>query len=365
MRCERALWQARRLTAVASKSLRSLLGALVASSLLVAGPLGCGGGGDDAATGDAAPTIDAGLDGAACDPDRPVASPPDIFIGPADLERQVGVQIDGATRSIDLQMYAFTRTGIITKLIAADRRGVPVRVILDQSQRAANTNAFDDLQAGRVDVKWSSTGFPAAHAKYLVVDGDTAMIMSGNLTTAGMVDQRNAGLVDRDPTNVADLAAVFAADWAGTPAQLQCPRLVISPADARTRVLGLIAAARTTLDIEVYYIADVGVRTAIVAAKNRGVAVRVILADPAEVTDNSTTASALKTAGVPVRTLARPVPHIKLIVVDGAAALVGSHNLSNVSLRDNREIGEIVRTPAAVTVLRTRLDGDWALATPW
>ena len=145
------------------------------------------------------------------------------------------------------------------------------------------------------------------------------MFMSGNLTVAGMVDQRNAGLVDRDPTDVADLATIFAADWAGTTPTLSCPRLVISPADARTRVLGLIAAARTSLDVEVYYIADVGVRTAIVAAKNRGVAVRVILADPAEATDNSTTASALKTAGVPVRTLARPVPHIKMLIVDGAA----------------------------------------------
>lgn len=354
------MWQAGRLSAVAPRRPRGLLGALIGSGVLAGGLVGCGGGG--VAGPDAGLAIDAG---AACDPDRPVAAAPDVVIGPTDLERQVGAQIDGATRSIDLQMYAFTRDGVANKLVAADRRGVPVRVILDQSQSAANASVRSALLAGGVEVEWAPAVFPASHAKYLVVDGDTAMIMSGNLTTSGMVDQRNAGLVDRDPTNVADLAAVFAADWAGTTVPLQCPRLVISPADARTRVLGLIGAARTTLDVEVYYIADVGVRTAIVAANNRGVAVRVILSAPSEVSDNSTTATALKAAGVPVRILARPVPHIKLLIADGQAALVGSHNLSTISLRDNREIGEIVRTPAAVTVLRTRLDGDWALATPW
>ncbi len=106
-------------------------------------------------------------------------------------------------------------------------------------------------------------------------------------------------------------------------------------------------------------------RTAIVGAKNRGVAVRVILSEPSEVTDNAATATALKDAGVAVRVLANPVPHIKMVIADGEAALIGSHNLSSSSLRDNREVGEIVRTPAAVTVLRNRLEADWALARPW
>ena len=45
--------------------------------------------------------------------------------------------------------------------------------------------------------------------------------------------------------------------------------------------------------------------------------------------------------------------------------LVGSHNLSNSSLVENREVGEIVRSPGAVTTLRTRFDGDWSLGRDW
>lgn len=331
-----------------------------AGALALVLALGCGGGGGDDPV-DAAVPIDAAIDGPPCDPDRPVATAPTVFIGPMDLEREVAAQIDGATRSIDLQMYAFTLDRLATKLVAADRRGVPVRVLLDAGQ-TANGSIRTTLMNGGVEVRSAPATFPNAHAKYLVVDGDTAMIMSGNFTVAGMVDQRNAGLVDRDPTNVADLAAVFAADWAGMPARLTCPRLVLSPADARTRVLGLIASATSTLDLEIYYLADTGVRTAVIAAKNRGVAVRVILADPGEVSDNTATQAALTAAGVSARFLSNPVPHIKLIIADGTTALVGSHNLSLTSLRDNREVGELVRTPAVVSALRNRLDADWALA---
>lgn len=337
--------------------------ALAALALVLAGCPGTGGQGVDAGVD----PIDgpSGPDAAACDPDRAVATPPTIVFAPNDLEREVAAQIDGATVSIDVGIYAFTLTGLADKLIAADRRGVPVRVIFDQTQSSANTNVKNRLTSGGVETKWAPSTFPYSHAKYLVVDRDTAVIMSANLTVAGMQDQRNVGLIDRDPANVADLAAIFAADWGGTTPALTCPRIMISPADARTRVLGLIADASATLDVEVYYIADTGVRAAIIAAKNRGVAVRVILSDSSEVSDNPTTANILKDAGVSVRILTSPVPHIKMIISDGEAALVGSHNLSSTSLRDNREIGEIVRTPAAVATLRTRLDGDWALARPW
>ena len=325
---------------------------------------GCPGGGGEQVDAGGTP-IDAPVDAVGCNPDRPVATPPQIVFAPNDLEREVVSQVDGATVSIDVGVYAFTLTNLADRLIAADRRGVPVRVLLDQTQSAANTTVKNRLTGGGVEVKWAPATFPFSHAKYLVIDRDTAVIMSANLTLSGMDDQRNVGLIDRDPTNVADLATIFAADWAGTTPVLDCPRLMISPADARTRVLGLIASAESTLDVEVYYIADTGVRAAIIAAQNRGVAVRVILSDTSEVSDNATTATALESAGVQVRVLSNPVPHIKMIIADGDAALVGSHNLSSTSLRDNREIGEIVRTPAAVSTLRTRLEGDWALARPW
>lgn len=326
----------------------------------------CGGGGgegdDGPVDGDAGP----GVDAPTCDYATPRPVAPELIVGPgsgtAALEARVLAQIDAATTSIDVQMYTFTLDNIADRLIAADRRGAPVRVILDDSQAGA-ASTRSRLEAGGVEVKYAA-GFPNAHAKYLVLDGDTALVLSGNFTVAGMDGQRNYAALDRDAADVADLAAIFAADWAGQAPVLDCTRLVVSPADARSRILGLINAATTTLDAELYYIADSGIRTAIISAHQRGVAVRVLLADPSDMPDNATTADTIKAAGVPVKVLASPVVHAKLLVADGVG-LIGSHNMSSTSLRDNREIGLLVREGSAMTPVSAQFTADWTAARLW
>lgn len=323
-------------------------------------------GGDDAADDDG-PAIDAADDGAACDPAAPRAMPPEVIVGPGSgaqgLEERVVAAIDAASRSIDVHMYTFTVDRVADRLVAADRRGAPVRVILDGSQTGA-ASTRSRLEAGGVEVKLASTTFPNAHAKYMVIDGAMDVISSGNFTIAGFDDQRNYAVVDRDPDDVADLAALFAADWAGQTPALGCTRLVISPGDARSRILAFIAAATTTLDVEMYYIADSAVRTAIIQAQTRGVAIRVLLADPADMSENATTATTLKGAGVPVRVLTPPVIHAKMIVADGVA-LIGSHNMSSTSLRDNREVGVFVREGNAAAPALTQFGSDWNAARVW
>lgn len=316
------------------------------------------GGGDD---------TDAGIDAPACNPDRPRSAAPQTLVGPQNsaigLEQRVISAIDAATTSIDVQIYAFTLTGIADRLIAADRRGVPVRVLVDGNQ--PNDTIRARLTAGGVMVQNAPTGFTNAHAKYLVVDNNRALILSGNLTQAGMDDQRNYGLDDRDPEDVATLAEVFAADLANRPAVLSCPRLVITPGDSKARILTFINSAQTSLDLELYYLSDTNVRASVLTAHNRGVAVRVLLSSIDEIAENADTATTLKSAGVAVRTLRNPTVHAKVIIVDGNAALVGSNNMSQTSLRENREVGAIVRDAATVTPIKSQLDADWAAATPW
>lgn len=323
----------------------------------------CGG---DPATGDDAggDPIDAGVDAPACDPERPRDVPiTAVTVGPAALEDRVVAFIDGATRSVDVQMYAFTLSRIADRLIAADRRGAPVRVLLDGTQ--LDTTLRNRLQSGGVDVKLAPAGFTNAHAKYVVVDGDRLLIESGNFTVAGMSDQRNYAVEDRDPADVADAAAIFAADWAGTAPTLRCSRLVVTPGDARLRIQTLIASATTSLDLALYYLSDTAIRSAVLTAKNRGIAVRVLLASTSEIPENGTTASTLASAGVPVRTLANPVLHAKVIIADGARALVGSNNMSSTSLRDNRELGVIMREPGAVAAVVAQFGTDWNAGTAW
>lgn len=313
------------------------------------------------------PDGDAGIDAPACDPERPRTAVPEALVGPQvsafGLEERVIAAIDAATTSVDVQMYAFTKTNIADRLIAAKNRGARVRVILDASQ--PNDTVIARLAAGGITAVDAPAGFANSHAKYLVVDGNRAVILSGNFTSAGLDDQRNYGLDDRDPEDVAALVEVFAADLANRPAVLTCPRLVITPGDSKARILTMIAGAQTSLDLELYYLADTNVRAAVITAKNRGLAVRVLLADVGEIPDNTATANTLKAAGVAVRTLRNPTVHAKAILVDGTAALVGSNNMSITSFRDNREVGAIVHDAATVARVKTQLDADWNAATAW
>ncbi len=336
---------------------------LTAVAVFAAGVGACGG---DDAGGDGAP-IDAAGDGATCDPAAPRPQPPEVIVGPGSgaqaLEERVVAAIDAASTSIDVHMYTFTVDRIADRLIAADRRGAPVRVILDGAQvGAASTRSR--LEAGGVEVRLASTTFPNAHAKYLVLDAGIAFILSGNFTVSGFDDQRNYAVIDRDPDDVADLGVIFAADWAGQAVAIGCTRLVVTTGDARSRVLGFIAAAMTTLDAELFYISDSAVRGAIIQAHTRGVAVRVLLADPVDMSENATTADTLKGAGVPVRVLATPTVHAKMLVADGVA-LIGSHNMSSTSLRDNREIGVFVREGTAAAPATAQFATDWAAARAW
>ena len=66
-----------------------------------------------------------------------------------------------------------------------------------------------------------------------VVDGATALIMSQNLTKTSFTFNREANIVDRDPADVAALAALFAADWDRAPTPRPIPNLVIANSNAR------------------------------------------------------------------------------------------------------------------------------------
>lgn len=318
---------------------------------------GCGGtspAGDDASVVDAAPDAP----GIGCTATSPRAVTPEAFIGPTGLQTRLTTLIDSAERTLDVQMYLFTVRALADRLVDARERGVNVRVIIDPDTDG-DAAVRSTLAAGGVPVRDANSLFEFAHAKYLVIDGEAAVIMSANFNGGAMSEERNYGIIDRDPDDVADLQAIFAADWAAAggesaqPADLSCTRLIVSPNNAKQRILELIGSARETLELEIMYLAETNVREAIAAAQQRGVSVRVILGDRQ---DDSI--PALRAAGIPVRFPTFSL-HAKLIIADGVA-FVGSQNLSNTALTRNREAGALVFEPAPAQLIRNQFESDWA-----
>ncbi|MCA9602356.1 MAG: hypothetical protein KC417_10040, partial [Myxococcales bacterium] len=294
------------------------------------------------------PTMDSGVDmppdGAVgdkpCSELAPRAIAPEVFVGPTGLAAKLISYIDGATSSLHISMYQIDQGPIVEALKRAVSRGVQVHLLLDPKQDG-NAAAVSDLKAGGVQIGYPSAEFSYYHVKTFVIDGDRAVVMSANLNTYSLTTERNHGVLLRDPYDVKDIDAVFNVDATGGQVPT-CTRLVISPTNSRQRIQALIQSAQSTLVLEQLSLADKDIRAALASRAQAGVAVRVILANPAWITENAEAAQVLEASGIQVRFMKNLDNHAKLIIADGKAAFVGSENLSWTSLEKNREVGVVV-----------------------
>lgn len=299
-----------------------------------------------------------------CNATDPRAVAVEVDVTPEAGEAPYLAALAGAQHSIDVQVYLMGYGGILDQLKAKASAGVDVRVILDRAKIDTNQKYFDMLIASGAQVKWSDQRFVFQHSKFFVVDDKVAVISTGNFSKTYSIElERNHVATDRDAADIVDLRAMFDADWAGTGATLKlpCTRLLVSPINARERILALIESAQSTLEIESMQFGDSAVRAAVKSRVEAGVAVRALIADPEWISANTYAAQYLVELGVPVKWI--PHLHTKVIVVDADRAYLGSENLSSNSLDNNREVGLIVNDASSITPISATFETDWAQGT--
>ncbi len=140
---------------------------------------------------------------------RACFSPP--LPGGCDPLATVVQAIDGARKTVLVQMYALTSRQIVSALVNAKRRGVDVRAIVDRSQLRedrSDTYAVGRLASGGVPVLVDTVP-GLMHNKVMIVDGATVVTGSFNYTWSA--EHRNAEnlLVIHDPA----LAAEYTQNW--------------------------------------------------------------------------------------------------------------------------------------------------------
>ena len=311
---------------------------------------------------DASPdaAVDAGPD--FCSAMDPRTVPVEIAATPEAGEQPYLDALATAQSKIRVEIYEMGYGGILTALESAAQRGLEVDVILDKAEISVNQKYYDALTAAGAHCQWSSPQFTYQHAKFIAIDDTAVVISTGNFSKQYSIDlERNFVATDKDPADVADLTALFDADWAGSSPQMSCTRLLISPINSRQRILDFINGAQQTLTIESMQFADSNVRSAVAARVHAGVAVRAMIADAGWVTANTDAAAYLKALGVEVRYI--PHLHTKVLVADGVRAYMGSENLSATSLDHNREVGVIVTDASSIATLTQTFETDWAAGT--
>ena len=246
--------------------------------------------------------------------------------------------IAGARSSVWMEMYLLTDARAVAALADRARAGCDVRVILEPApylNEDANQPAFAELTAAGATVRWSTPRFTYTHAKVLIVDHARLVVMTLNLTAAGLAGNREYAAADDDGDDVAAAEALFTADETGATARA-AGRLVTSPDTSRAALTGLIDRAGLSLAIETEELTDPAIVGALLAARARGVAVTLAWPGPP---DAGSAFPMLAAAGVTVRAVTDPGIHAKVVVADGRFVYLGSANFSPTSLDRNRELG--------------------------
>jgi cardiolipin synthase len=281
--------------------------------------------------------------------------------------------ITGARHSVELTMYELRDSTAEGDLAADARRGVDVRVILDQHlEKSRNEAAYSYLTAHGVHVAWAPASM-TYHQKTLTVDGTTSVIMTLNMVTSDYAGTRDFAVIDTHPADITAIVATFSADFSGKGEGYIPPNgsdLVWSPTNSQGVILSVINGATHSLAIENEEMGDSAVTSALVAAAHRGVDVTVTM------TAQSSWDSAFRelvAAGAHVHTYPDTSSalyiHAKAVVADAGRSrqrvFVGSENFSSASLRRNRELGIDTTQAAVISAISATLARDYAGAAPF
>lgn len=122
--------------------------------------------------------------------------------------------IDGAKKQVLVQAYLLTSKPIAAALIAAQRRGISVKVLADANQVAkVESSKVPDLAAAGIPV-WLETRYQNAHNKVILIDPGSAAatVITGSYNFTWSAQHKNAEniLIVRQNSS---LALRYLANW--------------------------------------------------------------------------------------------------------------------------------------------------------
>ncbi|MBU1197157.1 hypothetical protein KJ765_01455 [Candidatus Micrarchaeota archaeon] len=117
-----------------------------------------------------------------------------------------------AERSIDIELFQFTYSGLREALVLAVERGVHVRLILDP-KIDRNWATAEFLKSKGVRVRWSSQAFYYTHSKYAVMDQKKVMVGSTNWSYNAMKRNREAAVIIEQAELAEAFERMYEADW--------------------------------------------------------------------------------------------------------------------------------------------------------
>ncbi len=275
------------------------------------------------------------------------------------LDSLLAADLAQVDSSIDAALYDLDLWSVRDVLLAAHRRGVRVRLVVEGENRAKSV--ILDLESAGIEVH-SDDRPPLMHHKFLVLDEEVIWTGSLNWTVNGVYRNNNNVLV----LSSRDLAANFTREFEEmfmegrygelSRADTPYPFLVVgdaavevafSPDDgAQARVLSWLDGARRSVDVMAFTLTANPVAEAFFRIADRGVTVRGVV-EAERTGDLGSDVRGLRGQGLDLRLDINPATmHHKVIVIDGETVITGSYNFTRSAEERNDENVLIVLDPA-------------------
>lgn len=291
-------------------------------------------------------------------PDTEAEKRETVLIGPnPEIKTRLIRLIRESERELFVNVYLLTEPDVTEEIVAAKKRGVAVKVILEKDPYklpGANRKSRDRLLNAGVDVFSSKDAFAFVHAKYAVADGVRYVFATGNFTKSTFQKNREYFVFGEDPVSAEFLRGVFVADFQGSPYVGNIPdRFYLAPVDARKKAISFVKSAKRSIFVLAPSVSDGEFVKALNDAAEAGVKVRVCLIKDASAEDFARFGE-----DVGATATSRAQLHAKTVLVDGVALFVGSANFTENSLDRNRETGAVLASPETIVNYENTLSRD-------
>jgi phosphatidylserine/phosphatidylglycerophosphate/cardiolipin synthase-like enzyme len=270
------------------------------------------------------------------------------------IDNDVAAEVAKAQKTVDVTSFDLNLPSFVNAVIAAEQRGVQVRIVYDgkngsqkldaaQSPTGQDFDAVSAMQKAGIQLVDDGRSNGLMHDKIIIIDSEILFMGSWNMSYNDTYRNNNNLLEITDPRLVANYQAkfneLFVNKQFGTHARVgaQTPQLTIdgtkvlnyfSPVDnVMDKLVGLVNGAQTSIRFMIFTYTDQDLANAMIARYKAGI-------DVAGVIENRGASQGalvrLACAKVPVKVDGNKYTmHHKVIIIDNRIVVTGSFNFTN------------------------------------
>ncbi len=291
-----------------------------------------------------------------------------LIVLPDDTAKEIIDAIDNAREKILIKMFLFSDIVLINAVIAAKKRGVDIKVMLNPVRNngvVENVGTRKMLEDAGIEVRDSNPEFSITHEKSMVIDDKIAFIKSLNWDARNFIQTRDYAVITNHPHEVKEIILCFEADWNRSRFEPgEELKLIWCSNNGRTRIANFIDETKHSLFIQNERFQDLVIIERLVHAAARGVKVHVMVRPPhnlkvGKLVEGVEGLRIMDDIGIKIHKLKLLRLHGKMLLADGCRAIIGSINLTPGSFDHRRELAIEVHDTDVIERLKKIAHYDW------